>query len=396
MKKEMGIFDILYLLAKRKAFVIVFTLLFAIGAIVYSLVVPKYWVSKAVLVPVEDGGNVLGALDGGMLGMLSGSLLGGMKRDPAVEFINIMQSRSFREEVVKEFDLLRYYKLQNKPPLEAMEKAVFKLGNSTTHISTDYESKLITIKVETKDKLLSKNIAQYYLDSLQEYLSTKRGSKSKLQRQFLEEQVSDTKATIDSLATALKDFQKTNRAVGLDEQTQALIGLYSESVAQYYKAEIEYEVAKQQFDSNSAVLADLARRRDVLAGKVKELESSNSQLVPSYIPQISRIPDLSLQYAKLKLNLEIQKKVFEYLYPQYEIAKLEEARDKPSYDVLDSPSLAGLRSKPKRALMVVVITVMAFLLACFLAVIMENVQVIHREQVDRILCAFKGKTPGKE
>lgn len=396
MKKEMGIFDILYLLAKRKAFVIVFTLLFAIGAIVYSLVVPKYWVSKAVLVPVEDGGNVLGALDGGMLGMLSGSLLGGMKRDPAVEFINIMQSRSFREEVVKEFDLLRYYKLQNKPPLEAMEKAVFKLGNNTAHISTDYESKLITIKVETKDKLLSKNIAQYYLDSLQEYLSTKRGSKSKLQRQFLEEQVSDTKATIDSLATALKDFQKTNRAVGLDEQTQALIGLYSESVVQYYKAEIEYEVAKQQFDSNSAVLADLASRRDVLAGKVKELESSNSQLVPSYIPQISRIPDLSLQYAKLKLNLEIQKKVFEYLYPQYEIAKLEEARDMPSYDVLDSPSLAGLRSKPKRALMVVVITVMAFLLACFLAVIMENLQVIHREQVDRILGAFKGKTTGKE
>ena len=396
MKKEMGIFDILYVLAKRRTFVIVFTLLFAIGAIVYSLLAPKHWVSKAVLVPVEDSGNVFGALDGGMLGMLSGSLLGGMQRDPAVEFVSIMQSRSFREEVVKEFDLLRYYKLLDKPPLEAMEKAVFRLGNKMTRISTDQESKLITIKVETKDKLLSKNIAQYYLDSLQEYLSTKRGSKSKMQRQFLEEQVSYTKATIESLAVALKDFQKENRAVGLDEQTEALIGLYGESVAQYYKAEIEYEVAKQQYDSNSAVLADLARRRDVLAGKVKELESSNSQLVPSYIPQISRIPDLSMQYAMLKINLEIQKTVLQYLYPQYETAKLEEARDMPSYDVLDSPSLAGLRSKPKRALTVVVITVMAFLLACLLAVIMENLQVTHRDQMDRVLGAFKRKTPGKE
>ena len=185
MKKEMGIFDILYVLSKRRTFVIVFTLLFAIGAIVYSLLAPKHWVSKAVLVPVEDSGNVFGALDGGMLGMLSGSLLGGMQRDPAVEFVSIMQSRSFREEVVKEFDLLRYYKLLDKPPLEAMEKAVFRLGNKMTHISTDQESKLITIKVETKDKLLSKNIAQYYLDSLQEYLSTKRGSKIKMQRQVL-------------------------------------------------------------------------------------------------------------------------------------------------------------------------------------------------------------------
>lgn len=396
MKKEMGIFDILYVLAKRKAFVIVFTLVFAIGAVVYSLLVPKHWVSKAVLVPVEDSGNALGALDGGMLGMLSGSLLGSIQRDPAVEFVSIMQSRSFREEVVKEFDLLRYYNLQDRPPLEAMEKAVFRLGNKMTRISTEQESKLITISVETKDKLLSKNIAQYYLDSLQDYLRTKRGSKSKLQREFLEKQVSDTKASTESLAVALKDFQKKNRTVGLDEQTQALIGLYSESVAQYYKAETEYEIAKQQFDSNSAVLADLARRRDVLSDKVKELESSNSQLVPSYIPQISRIPDLSLQYAKLKLNLEIQKKVYEYLYPQYELAKLEEARDMPSYDVLDSPSLAGLRSKPKRAMMVVVITVMAFLLACFLAVIMENLQVIHRDQMERVLGAFKGKTPGKE
>ena len=396
MKKEMGIFDILYVLAKRKAFVIVFTLVFAIGAVVYSLLVPKHWVSKAVLVPVEDSGNALGALDGGMLGMLSGSLLGSIQRDPAVEFVSIMQSRSFREEVVKEFDLLRYYNLQDRPPLEAMEKAVFRLGNKMTRISTEQESKLITISVETKDKLLSKNIAQYYLDSLQDYLRTKRGNKNKLQREFLEKQVSDTKASTESLAVALKDFQKKNRTVGLDEQTQALIGLYSESVAQYYKAETEYEIAKQQFDSNSAVLADLARRRDVLSDKVKELESSNSQLVPSYIPQISRIPDLSLQYAKLKLNLEIQKKVYEYLYPQYELAKLEEARDMPSYDVLDSPSLAGLRSKPKRAMMVVVITVMAFLLACFLAVIMENLQVIHRDQMERVLGAFKGKTPGKE
>ncbi len=396
MTKDLGLFDLLYVIARRKWFVIVFTLLFAIGAIIYALVVDKYWISKAVIVPIADSGSLSG-LDSGLMGIIGKSPLGSAQKDPAVEFVTIMQSRTFREKVIGHFDLIRYFKLEHLPLDEAMEKAVFKLASSVTRISVDEESKLITIRVETRDKLFSRDIAQFYLDELQSYLLTNRGSKSKLQRIFLEEQVGSTKADIESLATAVRDFQKRNRAIGLDEQTTALISLYSESISEYYKTEIEYEVARQQYQPDSPVLAELAKRRKVLSDKIKQFEDSKTPLLPEYVLQIDRIPDLALQFAQLKLNLEIKQKVFEYLYPQYEIARLEELREMPDFDILDRPSLAGLRSKPKRAVLVSVVTFMAFLLACFLAVVKENLLVTHRDKVDRIIGALRGKSePGDQ
>lgn len=395
MTKDMGIFDLLYLLAKRRTFVIVFTLVFALGAVTYALLAHKYWISTAVIVPIADN-SALSGLDSGLMGIMASGLLQGAQSDPAVEFVSIMRSRTFREDVVKKFNLLSYFKLDKLPPAEAMELAVFHLAQSVTDINTDLESGLITISVETKDKLLSKDIAQYYLDGLQRYLQQNRGSKSKLQRQFLENQVQSTRVEIDSIAVAIRNFQKKNRTIGLDEQTTALISLYSQNISEYYKSEVEYEVAKQQYAAGSPVLEDLTRRKNVLAGKIKELENSNSKLVPGYVLQIDRIPDLALQFAQLRLNLEIKQKVYEYLYPQYEIARLDELREMPSYDVMDSPSLAGLRSKPKRAVLVAVITFMAFLLACFLAVILENLLVTHRDKVDRIRDAFRHKKTNRD
>lgn len=395
MTQDMGIFDLLYVLAKRRSFVIAFTLLAAMGAIVYALVVDKYWVSKAVIVPIADN-NALSGLDTGMLGMVTSGLLGGTQSDPAVEFVSIMQSRTFREKVIDKFNLIPYFKLEKKPRDVARELAVYELAHGVTRINTDPESKLITIRVETRDKLMSRNIARFYIDELQSYLKTNRGSKSRLQRQFLEGQVNSTKAEIDSLAVAVKDFQTRNRTIGLDEQTTALVELYSQNISEYYKSDIEYEVAKAQYGADSPILEELARRRNILAGKIRELENSNSALVPKYMPQIDRIPGLALQFAQLKLNLEIKQKVYEYLYPQYELAKLEELRDMPSFDIMDSPSLAGMRSKPRRAILVAVATFAAFLLACLLAVVLENLKVIHKDKVDRIRSAFQRKRAGKD
>jgi len=390
MRKELGLFDLLYVIAKHKWLVIVFTAVFAVGSIIYALVTPKHWVSKTVIVPVADNASLSG-LDSGLLGMIGSGLLSGSKTDPAVEFVSIMRSRSFRERVINEFDLLKYFKLTDNPRDEAMELAVFKVSSKLAKINADEESKMITVRIETKDKLFSKKIAEFYLAELQDYLRNNRGSKSKLQREFLESQVAVTKLTIDSLATAVKQFQQKNRAIGLDEQTASLITLYSESISDFYKAEMEYNVALKQYGEGSPVLEELASRRDYLKTKVKELEGSGSKLMPEYVIQIDRIPDLSLQFAQLKLNLEIQKKVFEYLYPQYEIARLDEARDMPSFDILDPPSMAGLRSKPKRALLVSIVTFMAFLLACFVAIVKENVINTHKAEIDRVLSALKSR-----
>lgn len=365
----MGILDLLILLAHRRKLIIIITFLAATGAIIYAMLAPFYWKSTATITPVSDEGGI-GGFSTNLLDMVGGGLIKTQKGELAVDFISVMKSRSFREKVIEEFRLIPYFKI-TKPYEHARELALFKLQNNLIRLVFDQESQIISITAETKDRTMSKNIVEYYLRELEAYNQTTRLSKGKLKREFLEKQVNGHKAEVDSLAGALRDFQAKNKSVALDQQTQAMVGMYSETVSNLMKADLEYELAKNQYSESSPIVQELANKKAFLSAKVKELESSSSSLSPEYLIQIDKIPDLSMQLALLMVNLEIKKKVLEYLYPQYELAKLEEVKDLPTFQIIDAPREAGMRSKPKRAVLVILITTAAFIFACALAMILS-------------------------
>ena len=386
-KNGLGLLDIILVIAKRKYLVITICCLVAIAAIIYSLVVPQYWESKATLMPIAESGG-LSSLGGGIMDILGSGLLQTDKYDMAVDFIYIMQSRKFQEEVIRKFNLIPYYKIDEPDTLKAMELAVKQLSESTMQIFYDQKTYLVNIIAETKNKELSRQIVQYHLDSLNKYILHSKMSKGRQKREFLEKQVNNHLQTVDSLSTQIRDFQKTNRSIDITQQTQAQLELYSEIVSEYMQTEIEHSLALSQYSSDSPAVIALAEKMQLLKQKIKSLENSGSDLVPEYIVQIDKIPDLAMQYAQLMLNLEIEKKIIEYLYPQFELAKLEEVKDLPSFEVYDAPQLAGIRSKPKRALTVVLSTVAAFILSCVLALIVESLQGENKEKITAITTAL--------
>ena len=389
-KNGLGLLDIMLVIAKRKYLVITICCLVAIAAIIYSLVVPQYWESKATLMPIAESGG-LGSLGGGIMDILGSGLLQTDKYDMAVDFIYIMQSRKFQEEVIRKFNLIPYYKIDEPDTLKAMELAVKQLSESTMQIFYDQKTYLVNIIAETKNKELSRQIVQYHLDSLNKYILHSKMSKGRQKREFLEKQVNNHLQTVDSLSTQIRDFQKTNRSIDITQQTQAQLELYSEIVSEYMQTEIEHSLALSQYSSDSPAVIALAEKMQLLKQKIKSLENSGSDLVPEYIVQIDKIPDLAMQYAQLMLNVEIEKKIIEYLYPQFELAKLEEVKDLPTFEVYDAPQLAGIRSKPKRALTVVISTVAAFILSCLLALIIESLQGENKEKTQAIKAALFGR-----
>ncbi|HNQ44537.1 MAG TPA: hypothetical protein PKI59_08900, partial [Candidatus Cloacimonadota bacterium] len=311
------------------------------------------------------------------------------KSEMAIDYIAIMKSRTLREKVIKEFDLIKYFKI-TKPHDHAMELALFKLQNNIMRIDFDQESYLVSVSAETKDKTLSRDIVRFYLDELEYYNKTNRLSKGRLKREFLESQVNDHMKDADSLGLALRDFQVRNKSIALDQQTSSLVSLYGESVAAFMQAEIEYDLALNQYSESSPIVQELAEKKRLLANKLKTLENSSSSLTPKYVIQIDKIPDISMQYAQLMINIEIKKKIIEYLYPQFELAKLEELRETPSFEVIDAPREAGMRSKPKRAVLVIVITMASFIFAMMLALIAESMDQ-NKEIMDKIKKSLLGK-----
>lgn len=133
-------------------------------------------------------------------------------------------------------------------------------------------------------------------------------------------------------------------------------------------------MAKNQYSESSPIVQELATKKAFFDARVKELESSGNSLSPEYLIQIDKIPDLSMQLALLMTNLEVKKRILEYLYPQYELAKLEEHKDLPTFQIIDAPREAGMRSKPKRAVLVILITTAGFIFASALALVLSAME----------------------
>jgi len=77
-------------------------------------------------------------------------------------------------------------------------------------------------------------------------------------------------------------------------------------------------------------------------------------------PSIRRLPLLGVTYADLYRRAKVEETVLETLTQEYEMAKVQEAKEIPTVKVLDPPNLPDKKSFPPRTLIVLLGTVLAF------------------------------------
>jgi len=370
--KEIDILDILLILAKHKWFIIITTLIVSIAAVIFSLLATKYWVSTATILPAQEQRNQLSFGSSSLLG-LGSSLLGGAFNTQGMDLITIMNSRTFAKDVVKEFDLINYFELEDSDSLVIMESAVRTLNENVKNIDLNDETGLISINIETKDKYLSADIANYYWQKLEKYNIESRMSKGKQKRIFIEKRLTEVKYTLDSLSLSLNEFQKKYNTISLESQTNSVIDLYADLITQKISAEIELEYQKKYFDIYSLTIISLEQKLSIINEKIEELEFSDSHKKIKFGLNINDIPDISLKYAEIMTKLQIQKKLYEFLYPQFEAAKINELKDLPTIEIIDKGIPAGLRSRPKRARICIIAFLFALMLSSLSTILIENI-----------------------
>ncbi|HRY83033.1 MAG TPA: Wzz/FepE/Etk N-terminal domain-containing protein [Candidatus Cloacimonadota bacterium] len=368
-RKEFDLFELIRLLSANKTFIIVFVAVVSIAAVIYSLLTPQIWSSSASFYAVGETGTAL-PFDLPGLGGLTSKFLDTGGGDQSINFVTAMKSREFSEDVIRKFNLINYFKITKPDSLARMDKALKLMHQKMVAIEFDQESGLIKLRIESKSKKMSREIADHYLSKLEHYNKVQKLTKGKMNREFLEGRVNSTRAQIDSLILAVRDFQTRNKAIDLEAQTTALIESYSSLVAEKMKLDVEYELARKNYSADSPVLADIQTKRTELQKQIRSIENnSGGGIKPTYMVNISSLPDLGSKFAQLKMNLEIQTKVFEFLYPQYEAARLEELRDMPTLDILDRPREAGLRVRPRRAIICLAAAFLSFIVASALVLI---------------------------
>ncbi len=389
--KQIDILDVLLILAKHKKFILLTTLIVSIIAIVYSLVVPFTWTSTATFMTLEYERNSFSLSSSSLFG-LNSSLLGSGTNENQ-NLIAIMKSRNFSEDIIRKFNLIELLKIDFNDSLLSMEETVRKLNNEITKINFNEETGIISILITTKDKSLSAGIANYYLERLEEYNLKTRKTKRRQTRIFLEKRLKEEKSSIDSQSVALMQFSKDHHTISINEQTNAIISHYSDLVARKISSEIELELALKNYGLKSPIMNTLEDKISILQNKIDDLGNPTSSGESDYLLNLGSIPELKMQYSNLVLQLEIDSKVYKYLYSEYESAKIEEMKDLPSLEIIDNAIPAGKRTSPRRAVICILSFLIAFILSAGCMIILELIKQMnkdknHADKITQIMKTF--------
>ncbi len=366
--KQIDILDVLLVLAKHKKFIFFTTLIVSILIVTYSLLVTQTWESKTVIIPISHESDF--SVENAIIGQLSSSFL--KHGNSSKDVIPIIESRTFLEKIIKEFDLLSYLELKDEKLLLANFLAVKALREKIITIDENLVKGTITIKVITDDKFLSANIANYITSELDRFNREERLTKSKENRIFLENRINELEVDISKLRDDLQNFETENNVLSIDTQVQKQLNFYAELIVKYKEKEIEVEYLQKFYDEDNKILLKALTEKSILQEQITLFEKSED--LPQYYINLDIFPQLTTDYYGLKFKFQIQQQIYKTLYPQYEFAKLSELKDTPSIQIIDKAIPAGKRSFPSRGLMCILAFIMAIIISSSYVIILEAIK----------------------
>ena len=332
---------------------------------ILSLVVawryPKYE-STAQIMPPDSGGSGLASLlpalskSPGLIGMASDMM--GMKSTSAV-FARVLESRTVQDHLIERFDLRKVYSQRY------WEDARKKLTKRTT-IAEDKKSGVIAISVQDHDAALATQLANAYVEELGSVLAKVSTSAARRERIFIEQRLADENNNLQDAEKQFSQFASSNMALDVPEQTKVEVEAAARLQGELIASKAQLEGLKQTYTEENirvkSVQAHVNELQRALA-KINSGRGSTVQDATSPYPSVKNLPILGVKWADLYRQTKIRETVVELLTQQYEMARIQEAKEIPSVKVLD-PASTPERREPSWKLVILLGTLLSALLAC--------------------------------
>jgi capsule polysaccharide export protein KpsE/RkpR len=332
--------------------------------IAIAFLIPVRYEAVARLMP-PDQANSSGALmsalmasGGDFLASLGGSAFG--MHTSGATIVGILNSRSVQDVIVNEFDLRKVY---GQKRMEDARKILQKRSS----ISEDRKSGIITIAVQDGDAERSAKLAQAYVNDLNSRVANLTTSAAHRERVFLEERIGKVKEQLDEATLRLSQFSSKNKTLDPQIQGKAMLDAASALQGQLIAAETELSGLQQIYGSENyrvkAASAKVGELRSKLRGMSGSKQSGSVDGGGQLYPSLEQLPLLGNTYYELSRQAKVDEAIYEVLIKQYELAKVEEAKELPSIKVLDEPVVPERKAFPPRLLIVICGTIFVFLCA---------------------------------
>jgi uncharacterized protein involved in exopolysaccharide biosynthesis len=302
---------------------------------------------------------LLGSL-GGLAGLAGGAA--GIK-SPNDLHIGMLKSRTVADKMIARFNL------KQKFEAKTMEATRAALAGAT--VIAAGKDGFISIEYSDKDPKFAASVANAYVEELDKLNNTLAVTEASRKRLFFETQL---KMTRDNLAAAEVGFKQTQERTGLiqpEAQGQAIIMAASNLRAQVTAAEVKLQSMGSFATPQNPDYQKLKQNLTSLRTQLAKAERNGVQGRGDIMVPTGKLPETGLEYIRKMRDLKYQETLFELLSKQFEIAKIDEAKEAALIQVVDKALVPEKKSKPKRSLIVILATLMAFFIGVLLAFVRE-------------------------
>jgi len=367
---EISLLDLLIVLAERKRLILGVTAIFAILAIVVSLILPLRYTATVTLLPPQQSSSMGAALASqlgnlGGLGALAGGSLG--LKNPNDMFVAMFKSRTVEDAMVQHFGLMQEYRA--KYPSDA-RKAFEKRAT----VDGSGKDGMIHISVEDRDPRRAADLANGYIDQFRiqsQHLAIGEASQRRL---FFEQQLEQAKDNLANAEEAMKLTEQKTGVIQLDSQARALIESAASLRAEVAAKEVQLQGMRTYATGENSQVVQAQQELESMRAQLAKLGGSEDSASGGLIVPKGRVPEASLEYVRKLRDVKYNETIFEIIAHQFEAAKLDEARQGALIQVVDAAVSPERKSGPKRSLIVIGLTGIGFFCSVLYVLLRASLQ----------------------
>ena len=360
---EISLLDLLIVLAEGWRLIFWITAAFAVVAVIVALVLPKRYTATAILLPPQQNSS-LGAQLASQLGSLGSvaTLAGGgssLLKNPNDMYVGMLRSRTVEDAMIQHFGLMQEYR--EKYLSDARKKF-----EAYATVDGSGKDALIHISVEDRDPSRAAELANGYVDqfrNLSEHLAITEAGQRRL---FFEQQLKQANQNLADAEEALKETEQKTGVIQLDSQARALIESAAALRAEITAKEVQIQGMQTYATGENAQLVEAQQELSSLRSQLAKL-GGNADSADNIIVPKGQMTSGSLEYVRKLRDVKYYETIFDVLARQFEVAKLDEAKEGSLIQVVDPAIPPDKRSFPKRGLIVICAIAAGFLIGIMTA-----------------------------
>jgi len=354
------------MLGRRWRLLARFTAVAGVAAAAYALLAPTWYQAQVSVVPTSQSSDGAGVL----MGMAKDlpeelGIAAGISSD-SERIASVFRSNSVADTIIKEFDLKKKYGEQHT---EDVRRQLWK----HCQVEVDRKASLISLTCEDQEPKTAQAMTKRFANVSKDKLRQISSGSAREEREFLADRLSAARDNLKNAADALREFQEKNGVVDLDEQSKAVISAMASLEGERLSKQLKLSYLDQFSGPSESSVSQLRTQIRIVEKQLEELRKGNatpdssgskatSQKELDVFPALAKVPEIGLQLRRLQRELDLRERIFVLLTMRYELAKVSEARNTSSFQVLDAPTLPTEKARPKRRLIVVFGGIAGFLL----------------------------------